>query len=194
MPFRFTPAAISNVFVIEPRVFSDDRGLFMETYKRSDFAAHGIDETFVQCNQSKSTRGTLRGLHYQMNPKAQGKLVRSLSGEIYDVVVDLRHGSPSYGEWLGIVLSAENKQMLYVPSGFAHGFCVTSAEAEVSYMTTAEYAPELEAGVIWNDPALAIEWPISQPELSKRDRAWPCFHKADNNFRFATPVVRDRLP
>lgn len=179
MPFRFTPAVIPDILVIEPRVFPDDRGFFMETYKRSEFAAHGIDETFVQCNQSKSTRGTLRGLHYQMNPKAQGKLVRALSGEIYDVAVDLRRGSPTYGKWLGFVLSAQNKQMLYVPGGFAHGFCVTSDEAEVSYMTTAEYAPELESGVIWSDPALAIEWPISQPELSKRDRAWPTFREAD---------------
>ena len=189
MPFRFTPAVIPEVILVEPRIFPDDRGFFMETYKRSEFVAHGIDETFVQCNQSKSTRGTLRGLHYQMNPKAQGKLVRALSGEIYDVAVDLRRGSPTYGKWLGFVLSAQNKQMLYVPGGFAHGFCVTSDEAEVSYMTTAEYAPELESGVIWSDPALAIEWPISQPELSKRDRAWPCFREADNNFRFGASVV-----
>ena len=185
MPFRFTPAAIADVVVIEPRVFPDDRGFFMETYKRSEFAAHGIDETFVQCNQSKSARGTLRGLHYQRHPKAQGKLIHALSGEIYDVVVDLRHGSPSYGKWLGVLLSAENKQMIYVPHGFAHGFCVTSDEAEVSYMTTAEYAPEFEAGIIWNDPDLAIDWPIAEPHLSNRDQAWPPFRKADNNFSFA---------
>lgn len=184
MPFRFMPAVVPDVIIIEPRVFPDERGFFMETYKRSEFAAHGIDETFVQGNQSKSLRGTLRGLHYQRNPKAQGKLVRALSGTIYDVAVDLRHGSPTYGQWLGVVLSAENKQMLYVPIGFAHGFCVTSDEAEVCYMTTAEYAPELEAGVIWSDPDLAIDWPIGEPELSARDRAWPPFRQAENNFRY----------
>jgi dTDP-4-dehydrorhamnose 3,5-epimerase len=179
MPFRFTPAVIRDVILIEPRIFPDDRGFFMETYKRSEFAAHGIDETFVQCNQSKSARGTLRGLHYQRNPKAQGKLVRALSGTIYDVAVDLRQGSPTYRQWVGEVLSAKNRQMLYVPIGFAHGFCVTSDEAEVSYMTTAEYAPELEAGVIWNDPDLRIEWPIADPQLSQRDRAWPALREAN---------------
>jgi len=179
MPFRFTPAVIPEVILVEPRIFLDDRGFFMETYKRSEFVAHGIDETFVQCNQSKSTRATLRGLHYQRNPKAQGKLVRALSGEIYDVAVDLRRGSPTYGKWQGVVLSAENKRMIYVPRGFAHGFCVTSDEAEVSYMTTAEYAPELEAGVIWNDLDLRIEWPVAKPHLSNRDQAWPRFREAD---------------
>ena len=179
MPFRFSPAAIPDVLVIEPRVFPDGRGFFMETYKRSEFAAHGIDETFVQCNQSKSVRGTLRGLHYQRIPKAQGKLVRALSGEIYDVAVDLRQGSPTYRQWIGEVLSAQNKHMLYVPRGFAHGFCVTSDEAEVSYMTTAEYAPELEAGIIWNDPDLRIDWPVAQPHLSNRDQDWPTLREAN---------------
>lgn len=183
MPFRFTPTAIAEVIVIEPQVFPDERGFFMETYKRSEFVAQGIDESFVQCNQSRSGRGTLRGLHYQKNPKAQAKLVRALSGEVYDVVVDLRRGMPTYGKWIGATLSAENKKMLYVPAGFAHGFCVTSAEAEIYYMTTAEYAPEAEAGVIWNDPELEIEWPIAEPELSYRDRSWPPLKFADNNFR-----------
>lgn len=156
----------------------------METYKRSEFAAQGIEDIFVQCNHSKSARGILRGLHYQRNPEAQGKLVRALAGEIYDVVVDLRCGSPTYGKWLAVVLSAENKQMLYVPAGFAHGYCVTADDAEVSYMTTAEYAPECEAGVIWNDPALNIDWPIAEPILSARDRAWPRLRDADSNFRY----------
>lgn len=182
MPFSFTPTAISGIVLIEPRVFPDARGFFMETYKRSEFAAHGIDEAFVQCNHSRSARGTLRGLHYQREPKAQGKLVRVLSGEIYDVVVDMRKGSSTYGKWLGGVLSVKNKQMLYVPGGFAHGFCVTSDEADVTYMTTAEYAPEFEAGVIWNDPELAIDWPIRNPELSPRDRAWPRLREAENDF------------
>jgi dTDP-4-dehydrorhamnose 3,5-epimerase len=182
MPFRFNPTDISGVIVIDPPVFPDDRGFFMESYKRSEFAAGGINETFVQCNQSKSARGILRGLHYQKNPKAQAKLVRALSGEIYDVAVDLRKGSSTYGKWTTVILSAENKKMLFVPVGFAHGFCVTSADAEMLYMTTEEYAPDLEAGVLWDDPDLAIEWPVANPVLSARDRAWPRLRDADNTF------------
>ena len=182
MPFRFTPTDISGVIVIDPPVFPDDRGFFMESYKRSEFAAGGINETFVQCNQSKSARGILRGLHYQKKPKAQAKLVRALSGEIYDVAVDLRKGSPTYGKWTALTLSAENRKMLFVPVGFGHGFCVTSADAEMLYMTTEEYAPDLEAGVLWDDPDLAIEWPVANPVLSARDRAWPRLRDADNTF------------
>jgi len=182
MPFRFNPTDISGVIVIDPPVFPDDRGFFMESYKRSEFAAGGINETFVQCNQSKSARGILRGLHYQKNPKAQAKLVRALSGEIYDVAVDLRKGSSTYGKWTTVILSAENKKMLFVPVGFAHGLCVTSADAEMLYMTTQEYAPDLEAGVLWDDPDLAIEWPVANPVLSARDRAWPRLRDADNTF------------
>ena len=170
--------------MIEPPVVSDDRGFFMETYKQSEFAAHGITESFVQCNHSKSKRGVLRGLHYQKNPKAQAKLVRALAGAIYDVIVDLRAGGATYGRWFAAILSAENKKMLYVPQGFAHGFCVISAEAEIFYMTTAEYAPELEAGVIWNDSELAIDWPIAEPTLSGRDRGWPPLRRADSNFNY----------
>ena len=183
MAFRFTPTVIPCVIVIEPSVFIDDRGFFLETYKRSEFSAHGITETFIQCNQSKSIRGTLRGLHYQNNPKAQGKLVQVLSGEIYDVAVDLRCGIPTYGKWIAVDLSSENRKLLYVPAGFAHGFCVVSDEAEVSYMTTEEYAPSLEGGVRWNDPDLGIEWPIAEPRLSDRDRAWPRLIDASHNFR-----------
>jgi len=182
MPFRFNPTDISGVIVIDPPVFPDDRGFFMESYKRSEFAAGGINETFVQCNQSKSARGILRGLHYQKNPKAQAKLVRALSGEIYDVAVDLRKGSPTYGKWTALTLSAENRKMLFVPVGFGHGFCVTSADAEILYMTTEEYAPDLEAGVLWNDPDLAIEWPVANPVLSPRDRTWAWLRNAGNTF------------
>lgn len=184
MSFNFTPTAIPEVVVIEPQVFPDPRGFFMETYKLSEFAAYGISETFVQCNHSRSVRGILRGLHYQKYPRAQGKLVRALSGEIYDAVVDLRQGGPTYGHWTAVTLSAENRKMLFVPAGFAHGFCVTSAEAEILYMTTEEYAPKFEAGVVWNDPELGIAWPIAQPELSARDRDWPPLKLADNNFRY----------
>lgn len=170
--------------MIESPVVSDDRGFFMETYKQSEFAGHGITESFVQCNHSKSKRGVLRGLHYQKHPKAQAKLVRALAGAIYDVIVDLRGGGATYGRWFAAILSAENKKMLYVPQGFAHGFCVISAEAEIFYMTTAEYAPKLEAGVIWNDSELAIDWPIAEPTLSGRDRGWPPLRRADNNFHY----------
>ena len=156
----------------------------METYRRTEFTAAGIGDIFVQCNQSKSTRGILRGLHYQNPPKAQGKLIRVLSGAIYDVAVDIRKGSPTFGKWTAASLSAENKKMLYVPAGFAHGFCVTSDEAEVHYMTSEEYAPDCEAGIIWNDPELSIDWPISEPALSERDRKWPVLRKAQNTFEW----------
>jgi dTDP-4-dehydrorhamnose 3,5-epimerase len=184
MPFRFTPTSIPGVIVIEPRVFFDERGCFMEGYKRSEFAAAGIDTVFVQCNRSKSSKWTLRGLHYQKHPKAQHKLVWAASGEIYDVVVDLRHGAPTYGKWLAEMLSSENRKMLYVPAGFAHGFCVTSDEADVMYLATEEYAPDLEAGVIWNDGALGIHWPTAEPRVSDRDSAWPYLQSADNNFHY----------
>lgn len=185
MPFRFSPTAIQEVIVIDPVVFPDQRGFFMETYKRSEFAAHGITGTFVQCNHSKSSKGILRGLHYQKQPKAQSKLVRALCGEIYDVVVDLRQGGPTYGTWIAVTLSGANQKMLYVPPGFAHGFCVTSEEAEILYLATEEYAPQLEAGVLWNDPELGIDWPVAEPRLSPRDHAWPPLRRADNDFRYA---------
>ena len=154
----------------------------METYRRTEFAAAAIGDIFVQCNHSKSTRGILRGLHYQNQPKAQGKLIRVLSGAIYDVAVDIRKSSPTFSKWTAASLSAESKKMLYIPAGFAHGFCVTSDEAEVHYMTSEEYAPECEAGIIWNDPDLAIDWPITDPVLSKRDRNWPFLREAQNTF------------
>ena len=182
MPFTFSPTEIAEVIVIEPRVFPDERGFFMETFKHSDFAAHGIDEQFLQSNQSRSTHGTLRGLHFQKTPKAQGKLVRALSGAIFDLAVDLRRGAPSYGQWVGVELSAENKKMLYVPPGFAHGFCVVSAEADILYMTTDEYAPTLESGIAWDDPDLNIAWPESAPQLSDKDRRWPRLRDAAGGF------------
>lgn len=185
MPFEFARAEIPDIVVIQPRLFRDDRGFFMESYKRSDFAAHSIAETFVQTNHSRSPRGIVRGLHYQKHPKAQGKLVRTLLGEVFDVAVDLRRGSPTYGRWDGLVLSAENRKTVYIPAGFAHGFCVTSEAAEVLYMTTEEYSPSHEAGVIWNDPDLAIGWPVPDPQLSERDRHWPRLRDADNNFGYS---------
>jgi dTDP-4-dehydrorhamnose 3,5-epimerase len=173
MPFKSKHLAIPDVILIEPKIFPDERGFFMESYKYSEFAAFGIEKHFVQDNHSRSTRGVLRGLHYQKAPKAQGKLVRVVVGEIFDVGVDIRKDSPTYGKWVGEVLSAENKRMLYIPAGFAHGFCVLSKEAEVLYKTTEEYAPEYDAGIIWNDPDIGINWPIERPILSKKDAALP---------------------
>ena len=174
MPFTFRRLDIPEVVLIEPQVFPDTRGFFMETYKESDFAPF-VDGAFVQENHSCSQRGTLRGLHFQRGRHGQGKLVRAVSGEIFDVAVDIRPESPTRGKWVSAVLSAENRRMLYIPPWCAHGFCVLSEAAEVVYKMTTEYAPAHEAGVMWNDPALAIEWPISSPVVSERDQKWPPF-------------------
>jgi len=175
MPFSFQNLSIRGIILIEPRVLSDARGFFMETYRRSDFAAAGIEELFVQENHSASQRGVLRGLHYQKPPHAQSKLIRVLTGEIFDVAVDLRPNSPTTGRWVGTKLSASNRRMVYLPQWCAHGFCVVSESAEVIYMMTKEYAPEHESGFMWNDPTLAIDWPVISPTLSERDKRWPPF-------------------
>lgn len=182
MPFRFERLEIPEVLLIEPRVFPDERGFFMETYKYSDYAARGIKDAFVQENHSRSSRRILRGLHYQKSPKDQAKLVRVVAGEVFDVAVDIRKGSPTYGKWVGVVLSGENKRILYVPPWCAHGFCVLSDMAEMVYKVTEEYAPEYEMGIIWNDSSLRIEWPVKDPILSKRDQAWPTLREADSDF------------
>ncbi|MFP4642335.1 MAG: dTDP-4-dehydrorhamnose 3,5-epimerase [Chloroflexota bacterium] len=182
MPFNFKNLEIPEVVLVEPRVFGDERGFFMETYKMPDFVAAGIDAHFPQDNHSRSTKGVLRGLHYQNPPYAQGKLVRAVRGEIFDVAVDIRKGSPTYGRWVSAVLSEENKNMLYVPEGFAHGFCVLSDIAEVMYKATNVYSPESEAGIIWNDEELNIQWPIQEPVLSDKDQQWPRLRDADNKF------------
>jgi dTDP-4-dehydrorhamnose 3,5-epimerase len=173
MPLTFEPTEIPDVLRVVPKVFADPRGFLMETFKESEFAAAGIGFRLVQENHSRSTHGTLRGLHFQREPKSQGKLVRVIVGEIFDVAVDIRPGSPTFGRWVGEWLSADNRKALYVPPGFAHGFCVTSPEAEVIYKTTEEYAPDHEGGIAWNDPALKIAWPIASPTLSPRDERWP---------------------
>jgi len=159
---------LEGVLLVTPQVFGDDRGFFMETYNRDKAKELGLPLEFVQDNHSKSSKGVLRGLHYQ-TPQWQGKLVRTVQGEIYDVAVDIRHGSPTFGEWVGYYLNDQNKQQLYVPEGFAHGFLVTSDTAEVVYKCTSLYAPEEEGSVLWNDPEIGIEWPIDEPLLSAKD-------------------------
>jgi dTDP-4-dehydrorhamnose 3,5-epimerase len=168
-----TPTAISDVLLIEPKVFGDERGFFFESFNARAFGqATGLDVTFVQDNHSKSAKNVLRGLHYQMPPKAQGKLVRVVQGEVFDVAVDLRKSSKTFGQWVGLHLSAENKKQVWVPEGFAHGFLVLSDTAEFLYKTTDYYAPEFERSLLWNDPALSIDWPFEgEPKLAAKDAA-----------------------
>lgn len=167
---KIIPTAIPDVWIIEPKVFQDDRGFFLESYQKKQFEEAGINIDFVQDNHSKSCHGTLRGLHYQIQ-QPQGKLVRTIAGEIFDVVVDIRKSSPTFGQWAGDYLSAENKRMLWVPAGFAHGFFVTSQEAEVLYKASDYYAPQWERCILWNDPGIGIPWPIKDqnPILSVKD-------------------------
>ena len=167
------PLTIPDIILFEPKVFGDDRGFFFESFNQNDFEEiAGISPTFVQDNHSKSTKGVLRGLHYQLQPKAQGKLIRAIQGEIFDVVVDIRKDSPTFGQWLGEVLSADNKKQLWIPLGFAHGFLTLSESAEVLYKATDFYAPEFERCIAWNDTEIGIEWPIQNaPLLSGKDQA-----------------------
>ncbi|MEN3039645.1 MAG: dTDP-4-dehydrorhamnose 3,5-epimerase [Candidatus Kryptonium sp.] len=181
MPFEFKRLEIPDLYLVIPRVFGDNRGFFMETYKKSDFLEVGIRCDFFQDNHSFSKREVLRGLHYQLHPKAQGKLVRCLRGKIWDVAVDIRKGSPTYGKWVAVELSSENKYALWIPPGFAHGF-VALEDAEVLYKTTEEYCPELDRGIIWNDPDLNISWPIAKPIISEKDSKLPLFREAESNF------------
>jgi dTDP-4-dehydrorhamnose 3,5-epimerase len=174
--FSFNETKIKGVYIIEPKVFGDYRGYFMETYNYEDFKKAGLDMVFVQDNQSKSKKGVLRGLHYQ-KPNPQGKLVRVISGEVFDVAVDLRKDSSTYGEWEGIVLSSENRRQFYVPEGFAHGFLVLSEEAEFVYKCTEFYHPEDEGSISWNDQEIGIAWPtdgIQEVLLSEKDKKAPC--------------------
>jgi len=165
---RVAPAAIPGIVIIEPEVYRDPRGFFLETYHAEKYRAAGISGAFVQDNHSRSLKGTLRGLHLQLQ-RPQGKLVRVIEGEIYDVAVDVRRGSPTFGKWMGVTLSAENFRQCYLPPGFAHGFAVVSAVAQVEYKCTDLYDPKSELGIAWNDPAIGIDWPIRDPLLSDRD-------------------------
>jgi dTDP-4-dehydrorhamnose 3,5-epimerase len=175
---HFTPSPIlPEIIIIEPELFQDDRGFFTEMYHQGKFSDAGIKGNFVQDNRSRSRQGTIRGLHYQVT-KPQGKLVWVLSGEVFDVAVDIRRGSPTLGKWQGNLLSSENKKGIYIPPDFAHGFCVLSEEAEVFYKCTEFYSPEGERTIRWDDPELSIEWPIKSPVLSDKDANAPLFKDA----------------
>ncbi len=167
-----TATEIEGVFLIEPKVHSDARGLFFESYVRKNYADHGIDAEFVQDNHSVSRKGALRGLHFQENP-GQAKLVRVGRGEVFDVAVDVRKGSPTFGRWVGARLSESNHLQMYIPAGFAHGFCVLSESALFLYKCSDYYSPQRERGVLWNDPDIGIEWPIADPILSEKDKTLP---------------------
>jgi dTDP-4-dehydrorhamnose 3,5-epimerase len=180
MPYTVTATSLPDVLILEPKVFGDNRGFFFESFNQREFAqATGLDVNFVQDNHSKSAQGVLRGLHYQIQ-HPQGKLVRVTQGEVFDVGVDLRRSSPTFGKWEGVILSAENKRQLWVPPGFAHGFVVTSKSAEFLYKTTDYWYPEHEQSLLWNDPTISIEWPIDfEPQLAVKDAAGKAFADAD---------------
>ncbi|MBO67421.1 MAG: dTDP-4-dehydrorhamnose 3,5-epimerase [Acidiferrobacteraceae bacterium] len=163
---------LEGVVIIETKVFSDERGSFSEVFNARDFSAVGLPEQFVQDNHSQSSKGVLRGLHYQY-PRWQGKLIRVVVGKVFDVAVDIRRSSPTFGQWFGLELSSENHKQLYVPPGFAHGFCTLSSTAELSYKCTALYDPSEDAAVLWNDPDINIDWPVSNPLLSPKDSSAP---------------------
>ncbi len=188
MPFEFKSAEIPGPVIIRPRIFEDDRGFFLEMYKHSEFMAAGISDHLVQDNFSRSIKGVLRGLHYQKSPNVQGKLVTCLKGRIFDVAVDIRAGSPHFGKWAGVELTEENRLMLYVPPGFAHGFQVMSESAEVMYKCTGEYSPSDDRGIIWNDPDIGIAWPLPDPILSGKDRKQPRLRDSGNDLMFPIPA------
>ncbi|MFC3799816.1 dTDP-4-dehydrorhamnose 3,5-epimerase [Cohnella sp. GCM10012308] len=174
---------LEGVLLIEPKVHEDHRGFFMESYNYELFIKNGIDMNFIQDNHSLSVQqGVIRGMHYQLNPRAQTKLVRVVAGSIWDVVVDIRRGSPTFGRWEGFELSAANKRQLLVPKGFAHGFCTLTSDTQVIYKVDELYSAEHDRGILWNDPKLNIEWPFREPVLSEKDRVAPPLDQADYNF------------
>lgn len=183
--FKFTDSPISGLLIIEPKAFGDDRGFFMEFYNKDEFAKDGFTEPFVQHNHSRSKKGVVRGLHYQIHPAAMGKLVKCTRGSIFDVGVDIRKGSPTFGQWYGEVLTGDNHKMLYFPPGFAHGFLSLADETDVIYACTGVFSPENERAILWNDPAIGIKWPLGEVEkviVSERDQKHPGLKNADTNF------------
>lgn len=187
MPFKFKPAAgLPEVLIVEPEAYVDERGWFLESYRKSEFEKHGIASEFIQDNHSLSAKnGTLRGLHFQKAPAAQAKLVRCVAGEVFDVAVDIRKGSPTYSKWVSTTLSSENHVMVWIPVGFAHGFLTRSALTEVEYKVTAEYDSTLDRAILWNDPHIGIKWPIANPVLSNKDAKAPLLEDVDNNLVWA---------
>jgi dTDP-4-dehydrorhamnose 3,5-epimerase len=169
MPFNFIKQEIQGLVIIEPRVFSDPRGFFLESYKKSDFVKNGIDYNFVQDNHSLSNKNVIRGLHFQHAPKGQGKLVRVMKGSAWDVAVDIRKSSPTYRKWLAFELSEVNSKMLFIPPGFAHGFAALTDDVHLMYKCTEEYDPALDTGIRWNDPDIGVKWPVSNPVVSDKD-------------------------
>lgn len=180
---KIKTTALNGILVLEPRVHHDKRGFFLESYSARTLHDLGIEDVFVQDNHSRSVKNTVRGLHYQSNA-GQAKLLRVLSGEIFDVAVDVRWGSPTFGQWFGQVLSAENFLQMYVPVGFAHGFCVLSESAELAYKCSSYYAPQDERGIMWNDPAINVQWPVNDPILSARDQQHPPLHEIGRDFHW----------
>ena len=190
MPFTFKKLSLVDVILVKPKIFYDDRGLFLEVYKQTDFKKYNILKNVIQVNQSVGRKNVLRGLHFQIKPYAQAKFIGVNQGKIYDVVVDLRKGSPTFGKWLGVNLDDKNKFLLYVPEGFAHGFCVVSKTATVSYFCNQVYSPKNEHGIIWNEPILSIKWPVSKPQLSLKDAQLPTFDNCLANFTYKKSKVK----
>ena len=186
---KVVEAMLPGVLVFEPRVFEDERGFFFESFHEAHYKEAGVKKRFVQDNHSYSIKGTLRGLHYQLN-YPQGKLVRVILGEVFDVAVDIRRGSPTFGQWFGVYLSADNKRQMYIPEGFAHGFCVVSEAVEFLYKCTDIYVPSDNHGIIWNDPDIGISWPISEPLLSNKDAVLPQLNEVENAFPKYRELVR----
>jgi dTDP-4-dehydrorhamnose 3,5-epimerase len=185
--FKFSTTPISGILLIEPKAFTDDRGFFMEFYNRDEFARNGFTEPFIQDNHSRSKKGVVRGLHYQIYPFPMGKLVKCVRGKIFDVGVDIRKGSPTWGKWYGDVLSGDNHKMLYFPPGFAHGFLALEDNTEVIYACTGVYSAENERAILWNDPAVGIKWPVDQVGkviVSERDQKHPGLKDCETNFTF----------
>lgn len=181
---EFTKLKLNGLVLIEPKVFTDERGFFLERYIKRVFSENGVNSDFVQDNHSQSTRGVLRGLHFQIPPHSQDKLVWAASGEIFDVAVDLRAGSPTYGKGESVILSAANKKMLFIPAGFAHGLQVLSDTADVLYKISDYYFPELDKGILWNDPDIGIEWPLPNPILSEKDQKHPLLKDFNSPFNY----------
>jgi dTDP-4-dehydrorhamnose 3,5-epimerase len=184
MPFRFEPLSIPDVIRITPALHGDHRGFFSETYRASAFEEAGIRDVFLQDNHARSTRGVLRGLHYQAPPRAQAKLVRVVQGDVFDVAVDLRVGSPTFGQWAGGALSGEDGVILYIPEGFAHGYVCLSEQADLVYKVSNEFDASLDRGVAWDDPKIGIQWPVEKPTLSERDLSLPGLDAAISPFQF----------